>query len=120
MPMLQPRHSAEEAEGTGNARRGKEETRREDPHRDQRQPAEADAHCNNLQGVTIMTNTKTLTDERLARRVKQLYNDWMYYEAAERGYDHQAASEASNSSLFPDWVREQAAEQREQKKGRKR
>jgi hypothetical protein len=95
MPMLQPRIPHQEAEGTRDTRRGKEEARRENPRRDQCEPPEADANPNRLQGVKIMTDIKTLTDEQLARHVKQLYNEWMYHEAAERGYDHQAASEAA-------------------------
>lgn len=42
-----------------------------------------------------MTDLTQMTDEELAAHVRHLYGRWMYYEAAERGYDHAAASAAS-------------------------
>lgn len=41
-----------------------------------------------------MTDLKTMTDEELKAHVYRLYCGWMYFEAAERGYDATAARAA--------------------------
>ena len=40
-----------------------------------------------------------MTDQELQEKANKAYGDWLYHQAAERGYDHQAATEAFNRYL---------------------
>ncbi len=42
---------------------------------------------------------KELTDDQLTALERQLYAEWMYYEAASRGWDRSAASAAEDAHL---------------------